>query len=299
MSLRPELAGEYGAVTITFGEIAENHAGMQKIGTARQSQVKLIGESKEILDPVKVTNCNCASFTFEELRNLGDKLKQNGVCDCDFIILNSPTILATVENVEIRDKCLTSDAGVLVLRNGVNALLGRVDGANLLLAEHSVLPVDTKAMMRGKVVNKHARYNLCFSDFSQEPDYAQGRGRIIDFINVPLTSELRTKLPIFLGDKASELQGEGNYYYDVCKCGIGFHGDGERQIVIGTRLGAEFPLEYQWFYNSQAIGSRVRVNLHHGDIYIMSTKAVGQDWKRRSIPTLRHAAGATKYLTIT
>jgi hypothetical protein len=35
--------------------------------------------------------------------------------------------------------------------------------------------------------------------------------------------------------------------------------------------------------------------LNHGDLYVMSEKAVGQDWKRKVIPTLRHAAGAKKY----
>lgn len=33
-------------------------------------------------------------------------------------------------------------------------------------------------------------------------------------------------------------------------------------------------------------------------MYIMSEKAVGYDWKKRKIPTLRHAAGADKYLII-
>jgi hypothetical protein len=30
----------------------------------------------------------------------------------------------------------------------------------------------------------------------------------------------------------------------------------------------------------------------------MSEKAVGFDWKKKKIPTLRHAAGCIKYLTI-
>lgn len=30
----------------------------------------------------------------------------------------------------------------------------------------------------------------------------------------------------------------------------------------------------------------------------MSEKATGYDWKLKKIPTLRHAAGAEKYLTI-
>jgi 2-hydroxy-3-keto-5-methylthiopentenyl-1-phosphate phosphatase len=37
-------------------------------------------------------------------------------------------------------------------------------------------------------------------------------------------------------------------------------------------------------------------DLNDGDIYFMSQKAVGTDWKRKIIPTLRHAAGAKKYL---
>jgi len=34
-----------------------------------------------------------------------------------------------------------------------------------------------------------------------------------------------------------------------------------------------------------------KINFNHGDIYIMSDKAVGNDWKKRKIHTLRHAAG--------
>jgi hypothetical protein len=271
--------GEHAGITITFGEIAENHAGMQKIGTER-------------------TGSHGAGFTFEELMDLGERLNKSGLCSCEFIVLNRPDILASVADADVRVKCLGSSAGVLILRGGVNSVLGRTDGANVLLAEQSVLPVDTKALIRGKVVNKQARYNLCFSDFQKEPDYAQGRCRVINFTDVPITSELRNRLVGFLGPKADALQGEGNYYYDVRQCGIGFHGDTEQQIVIGCRLGAQFPLEYQWFYNGAAIGSRVRMDLRHGDMYIMSAKAVGRDWKRRTIPTLRHAAGADKYLTI-
>jgi hypothetical protein len=33
-------------------------------------------------------------------------------------------------------------------------------------------------------------------------------------------------------------------------------------------------------------------------MYVMSEKATGNDWKKKNILTLRHAAGAEKYLTI-
>ena len=35
----------------------------------------------------------------------------------------------------------------------------------------------------------------------------------------------------------------------------------------------------------------VKIDLTNSDIYVMSEKAVGTDWKRRNIKTIRHAAG--------
>ena len=55
-------------------------------------------------------------------------------------------------------------------------------------------------------------------------------------------------------------------------------------------------LQYQWFQRSAPIGKRIELDLQPGDMYVMSEKAVGTDWKSKIIPTLRHAAGAKKYL---
>ena len=38
--------------------------------------------------------------------------------------------------------------------------------------------------------------------------------------------------------------------------------------------------------------------LNHGDLYVMSEKAVGTDWLLKNTLTLRHAAGSRKYTTI-
>ena len=89
-----------------------------------------------------------------------------------------------------------------------------------------------------------------------------------------------------------------NYYYNIDECGIGFHGDTERKIVICARLGATIPIHFQWFHRHKPIGSRKIFTPNHGDIYIMSEKAVGNDWRKSSLYTLRHAAGSTKYTTI-
>ena len=90
------------------------------------------------------------------------------------------------------------------------------------------------------------------------------------------------------------MNAEGNKYYDVEKCYIGPHGDFERNIVIGLRLGDSIPLNFHWYHRFKCIGNKFTINLNHGDLYIMSEKAVGKDWEKSSQLTLRHSAGITK-----
>jgi hypothetical protein len=172
------------------------------------------------------------------------------------------------------------------------------DATAAFAEQQALLPiVDKKALFRGAVKNKNARHNLCFDDRSQEPAYEAGRGRIVPFAALPTLSGVRCALAHYFGaEKATNLLAEGNYYYDVARTGIGFHGDGERRLVIALRLGATIPLHFQWFYRQQPHGDRIELRLEHGDMYAMSEKAVGTDWKRSVIPTLRHAAGAAPYL---
>ena len=91
------------------------------------------------------------------------------------------------------------------------------------------------------------------------------------------------------------LNAEANYYYDITKCGIGYHGDAERRKVVAVRMGATMPLYYKWFQNSEPISEPIEVLLNDGDMYIMSEKAVGFDWLKKKVPTLRHATGCSKY----
>ncbi len=259
-------------MTVTFGDCAENHAGMQKLGAAAP-----------------------AGLTYRELL-AAQRLFEASGCDCEMVDL-----VAAARVEDAFGDSDPDDAEVLIVRGGVEALLRRAHPAASaadLEAEHAALDHDTQALMRGRVVNKLARHNLCFADVSQEPNYEAGQGRVVDFANVPLTAALRDGLQHYFGPKAASLYAEGNYYYDATKCGIGFHGDTERRIVIAARLGTPIPLHYQWFHRSAPVGHRVALALGNGDLYAMSSKAVGFDWKRPSIPTLRHAAGARKYLTI-
>jgi alkylated DNA repair dioxygenase AlkB len=185
------------------------------------------------------------------------------------------------------------NAYILIVRNAVKSLLGDNDG---LWDEQINLNHDKKAWMRGRVVNKHARWNLCFADKEQEPDYENKKGRVYSWEQVPLTTQIRTKIGQIMGKIGQDLMAEGNYYYDINDCGIGFHGDSERKKVIALRLGHDMDLQYQWYHEGNEVGERIKINLSHGDMYFMSSKAVGTDWKKRKIPTLRHATGCRKFL---
>lgn len=182
-------------------------------------------------------------------------------------------------------------AVVLVVCNAVNILLGIETGAKIMFRELESVNWDKKAKMHGRVVNKRARWNLCFDENEQEPDYEKGKGRVVPYSSVPLRKGVKDALCEFVGERASSLVAEGNYYYDVNKCYIREHGDAERRMVVGVRLGASFPLHFQWFLQGKKVGDRKTINLNDGDLYIMSDVAVGWNWLKRKVPTLRHSAG--------
>lgn len=247
--------------TLTFGNRAENHKGMQMIGTKLEH-----GLSVEDLEAAKkyFIEKGAKTITVGLNQYLGD-------VDAD-----------------------VQEAKLLIIPNGVSYIVNPDE----LYEEVEATPKDSKAFMYGRVVNKKARHNNCFSDFSQEPEYETGKGTVVDFKDVPLISKIRSEIPKMIPDNPGvvNLQCEGNYYYDIDETYIGFHGDSEREIVIACRLGADFNIYYQWFKNSEPVGKLFTYTLHHGDIYFMSEKAVGKDWKSRSKYTLRHAAAKNPQL---
>jgi hypothetical protein len=246
--------------TVTFGGQVENHVGMEKIGKMEDE-----------------------GFSVEELRIAKNEFESVG-CTCNLVNLT-----------ELYEEGI--EAAVLVVRGGA----GLFADPDEMYKEQAALEWDKKLYNeRRKIVqNKSARWNLCYADFSQEPEYEVGKGRVVDFADLPCLSKVRKYLANYLGPKAKNLYAEGNYYYDAKKCGIGQHGDSERKIVVAFRLGATYPLEYQWFLRDKPVGKRLHLDLEHGDLYVMSEKATGWDWRRtKKIPTLRHAAGADKYLYV-
>lgn len=244
---------ESSVITLTFGDAAENHVGMEMIGSRGSTG---------------------SGFTVAELEALAAADPR-----AELFRLPAPPGVepATVEQ-----------AAVLVIRGAIDA-----ETHAAMFEEQASLEHDKKAFMYGRIVNKKLRWNLCFDTEAHPPDYAAGRGRVIALSSVPLLERVVTSWPATFGPKAADLKGEGNYYYNPLKCGIGWHGDTERRKVIALRLGAPMmPIHYRWYNKGDPVGPVINVPLSGGDIYIMSEKAVGSDWKCRSKLTLRHSTGA-------
>ena len=248
-------------ITLTWGDQAENGVGMEQLGKLRPEG---------------------AGFSIADLEALAAQF-------------GDAADLRRLREPDVEEGGL--EAAVLVIRGGVDKLCG--DGtAVAMFVEQKALHYDRQKWMRGRVVTSHARWNLCLDETGQDADLEAGKGTVVSYGSVPVTMSLAEGFGEVFGKKAEGLKGEGNYYYDIDKCGIGFHGDAERRIVVAVRLGAAMPLYYQWFKNSKPIGDRVEIPLNGGDIYLMSEKAVGTDWKKKKIATLRHATGCAKFTTV-
>jgi alkylated DNA repair dioxygenase AlkB len=193
----------------------------------------------------------------------------------------------------------SNEAATLVIRNGAQLFCNGIsDAADKLLEEQRAIEYDRKFWnaRQKKTMNKRARYNTTFGEVSRSPskDY-----RIPSTHAFPPTLlTFRKNLASLLGDKATGLNAEGNHYYEE-KSGIGFHGDAERKIVICLSLGGSSVLRYHWRMpgSSDHTMEPSDILVNHGDVYIMSEKATGFDWKSRSKVRLVHGAGSTKYIT--
>lgn len=223
------------------------------------------------------------SFSMDELRHVQARLQMSGFTSEIFEF--GPYLPAEYG---------TYDEGVLVIRNALDIFHVPKEE---FYEEALTYPYDTQAWMRGAVKNLQARYNNVFADFEQPSDPANKIGLVVNFSSTKYLSHVRTYLPLIFGEKAENLVCEMNRYPDVDKSGIGFHGDSERSMVICLRSGADNPCAWYWRHRSRRISQRMDVELHDGDMYVMSRGAVGKDWKKPSLVTLVHAAGA-KYIAV-
>lgn len=260
------------SITLTFGDCMENHVGMQKVGTLSENGYSLV-------DLIKFK---------KEFETKGIK--------CELINLNSYANEFAFDIIDAKEDNKNGKkdtACLLIVKNGLDYIDSKF--ADKLYAEQCKLEPDKKFYNNRtkQVNNKLARWNLCFDKNEQKSDYENKKGTIISYENVPKTKKLKSMVKKITGSKNLKL--EANYYYDIGKTGISDHGDFERRKVVGVRLGKDNDLVFRWYKKSERVGREFRIKLKHGDMYIMSEKTVGTDWKCSSKFTLRHAAGCLKY----
>ena len=265
--------GKYETISITWGERAENHKGMQMIGSKELAPHGLtLQELLAVPGPKEV-------YRLDELLYPHDDGAERG---------EQPAGVGKMGAAGERD------AYIVIYRGGVDRLLG-AGATKRLEAEIKRQRVDKKAWQYGEVRDKGARWNNTYGDFAQEPKYEEKKGTVIDFRTVPELAAMRAAWPRWYGRKTERLVAETNDYHDARTGGIGWHGDSERKIVVCARFGRAMPIGYRWFQRSTPLGRERRVVANGGDIYAMTEKATGFDWKRTSIRALRHAAGADHY----
>ena len=282
-------------ISLTMAPGGENHRGNQLIG-----RMPIKGEG----------------FKYSDIDIMGEQIRKSMGDNVEVLNLNNLSGIEVINGLNNEDQ-----ARVIILRNWTSkdnteqiykeCVEDKWDSKYLDPNKYRTEIKDGKEVkVRGKVMNKLARTNLCYvGGMSQEPDYIEGKGTIVD-LNTKSTlnsevSRLKTILQEALveGESDSKVEinvVEGNRYYDLKKTGIGFHGDTERVVVICLTIGGggDYPMRFQWFKDGMPIGNSIDLALNDGDVYIMSEKAVGSDWKLRSKYTLRHAAGADKYRSL-
>jgi len=247
-----------------------------------------------------MSNWNGAVFTFAGAveHHAGMKIsgeKRDPLTTDELKIISSKFPKEDIKLIEIGKEYGIKDASVLFIKNGLKTITN-CDSNKLWdnVKNLGLNGVDTKALMRGRVVNKKARYNFNVMDTEEVADYKSGVGTTYKFTKFPNLVVIRDFMSSLL-ERLKNLNAEANIYHSV-DSGIGFHGDTERGIVIGINLGKERKIEWQVFEKFLPKGERITITLNHGDIYFMTGNAAGINWKKSSIPTIRHRAGYSKWL---
>ena len=261
--------------TFTFCESGENNIGMEILGNMVE---KGQGFNKEDIEKVQI-----------KLENIG--------IECEFIDLKN-------ELLNDEDKAGVEDAYVLVIRNVLSYILENggkcIEDINREIFRDELWDKKYYCRRRSKVLNKLARWNNVICDIDRDADYENKKGKLISWDKLICLKLVRDFIEEIGDNKMKGFVCEGNYYYNLKKTGIGFHGDAERRKVIALRIGDSMSLCYNWYHYSKGIGKKKEIVLNNGDMYIMSEKAVGTDWKKRSHKTLRHSAGLSdcKYVKV-
>jgi len=281
---------ELNRQAFTFAMAGENHVGSEITGTQAATGT---GE------------------TFADLQSLEVFFKDKGYTT-ELTALHKLACLVPKASVE--------DAGLLVVREYLKDKQARAVHNELMGLQWNAEYIDWKKdrrdennqkihltgglWVKGRLLKQHARRNLIIQKGVEKTStFAQygNNGTVVDCnrlrffspVYEQLMDDVATALPCSLAAK-HDFIAEGNLYHKE-DAYIGWHGDTERNQVMCLSLGrGNFPLRFCWKYKGEAVSEVFETRLNSGDLYIMSEKAVGSDWKKRNTYTLVHSAGDNK-----
>jgi len=194
-------------------------------------------------------------------------------------------------------------ACLLVIKNGIELLI-KPDEAAKLYQEQDEIRYDGRFFDKGRLKIKRAHKNMLFAAERQDASDDYTQATVTAFSEVPLLNKIRTSIQSLLGDRTADLEVDGTKYhtsfYEKGDDGkpmkkhsnMGWHGDDNKKIVVGMCLGASATLSFIWRLpgsQKNSTDTRVTVPLAHGDVYVMSEKTIGSDWKSSSLLRCLHS----------
>ncbi len=263
---------------ITFGEVAILHIGGKEYGKGRLNH----GFSTEELKKIAEENDDTEYISISD--KLPRKLRNDN--EAGVLIFRSVSKKPNLQSKIAINNQNTKDKKFVL---GLNK-----KEADKLYAEQETVEYDKKYWdnRRKKTLNKRARYNIVYGKEKIEHSKDYQQNSVASFSDLKYLNKFRKRLQLILGQNAKKLNAEGNKYFHD-KAGIGYHGDAERKIVICLSLGKPTILRYHWRLpgSSEHTLEPTDIKLNHGDVYVMSEKATGYDWKSRSKVRVVHGAG--------
>lgn len=215
-------------------------------------------------------------YSAQKLRQIHATLSQSGDVPSRLYELNP---LCT--------KVATEDACVLVIK------LPRETADGALREMRDSVKYSLYKRSYGRTVRAKSRNISYVSNFSAPEDPDTNAPSVTDWQDLPYCRQVQQFVNGVLSDTEAE-HAVAIRYEDYRRCGIRWHGDAERSKTLVARLGPNskhHPFYLMWYKNNIPISDPFPILLEHGDVCIPSHKAVGSDFKRSSIPTLRHATG--------
>ena len=280
------------AICITNGEQGENHAGMQMLGNGLADKGYNLEDALKFKSKFEKMGGTATLYDLRE-ECLGERKDE---CNEEAYVLKfeaGVNVLLWNKIEKEVDKALKNKK---MYNDEIKEKLFNIYNAEKLFEEQFSFEWDKKYWdtRRSKVLNKNARWNVCYGEEGQEPDYENKKGTVIAYSQCRVMRSWRKELLDLIEELDEDFVAEGNLYYNVKKTGIGFHGDAERRKVVAGNFcdeGVIRELNYIAYLKSERIGKRFRMELKNGDMYIMIAAAAGTDWKKRNKITFRHAAG--------